>query len=698
MSASSTERILDPEVIRRQIVVEEHDVAPDGSMAVVVRRRVRGNHYVSHLWLVPLEHDGGEPRRLTSGDVRDTSPRFSPDGGRIAFGRRIRPLSESEAAGVDHIRRLMVVKLDGKRSSARPITPSDAYVTEYAWAPDGRSIAYTAEAEELRFIIGRYNDEEEPLGRRIRRIDWRYDDHGPVDAWEHLYIADATRKGRVTRLTFGDFGVSELAWRPDGSEIAFVADLGPEADLRPRTTIWAVPAAGGEPREIMALGGSVGAPAFSPDGRWLAGVGILDANALDDVSPGVVIGPADGSDQARALAPDLDRPIGPWADTDLNGWINSGTRRPVWADERTIVALVSNRGRVVPWRFPVDTESGGHGGDPERLVKADAACWTLAVARRAPDGPLVTVTGTLGTRAQDLMVIRDGVFDTPAPIGSRWQHRYAWPSMRLVEAHGPGGPIETWIASPDGAGGEALPTVIDIHGGPLGAWAPTPSLEVALLCARGYRVLLPNIRGSQTYGAEWIRPQLGDWGGVDAADVHVALDHAISLGLVDPDRVGVLGLSYGGFMVHWLIGTSTRFGAAVSENGVANQISAWANSDTGPEYCRTSLLGDPFSPEGVFKLWGQSPLRHINSIETPLLMFQADADEQCPRADNEQLFTALRLRRKEVEMILYPDEYHVYATTGRPDRRIDRMTRMLDWFDRFLKPETATEPEPPETG
>ena len=165
-----------------------------------------------------------------------------------------------------------------------------------------------------------------------------------------------------------------------------------------------------------------------------------------------------------------------------------------------------------------------------------------------------------------------------------------------------------------------------------GAWAPAPHLEVSLLVARGYRVILPNIRGSATYGGAWIRPQLGDWGGVDAADVHAALDHVIELGLADPDRLGVLGLSYGGFMVNWLVGTSDRFRAAVSENGVTNQVSDWANSDTGPEYSRDALLGDPLSPEGVEKLWRQSPLRHVANIRTPLLMLQARGRPALPAA------------------------------------------------------------------
>ena len=156
-------------------------------------------------------------------------------------------------------------------------------------------------------------------------------------------------------------------------------------------------------------------------------------------------------------------------------------------------------------------------------------------------------------------------------------------------------------------------------------------------------------------------------------------------GSADPDRLGVIGLSYGGFMVNWLIGTSSRFRAAVSENGVTNQISAWANSDTAVEYNRMSLLGTPLDTEGVARLWRQSPLANVAEIRTPLLMLQGEADMRCPPADNEQLFVALRVLGRTVEYVLYPEESHVYMAAGRPDRRIDRMTRMLDWFDRFLR-------------
>ena len=729
-----------PTDIRRQMVIEELDLSADGRLAVVARRSVRGDRYVSHLYAIPLSKLGddaaghgardsaghgargraaeraaeravGKARRLTNGIVRDGNPRLSPDGRAVAFVR-----SDPTQPGTPA--RLARLSLDhGPVRLSRP--RGHGSVGELAWSPDGKRIAFTAQVDPPRFLVGRVPpvdrlgvpttkdgskaaDTDTPLARRMTRVDWRWDGNGHMDRWSHLFVVDAAPGARPRQVTSGDWGVADLAWHPDGRTVAFTADRGREPDLLPRPTIWAVDvdaAAGSNaaaPREIMAAGGQANHPAYSSDGRWLAAIGTLEPRPLDDVAPTLLLGPADGSAPPWALAPELDRPIGNWTDTDLNGWMVSGRPGPFWLDTAELdtaelVATVSDRGRSHPERFRIERNSGQPLRVPAAVARSadgpwsDATSHTLAVAANGT----IAVLGTLGTRAMELMTLHGDTVErrwvTRTTLGSAWQRKYRQPEMRRVEAPGEGGPIETWIASPPGAGDAALPTIVDVHGGPLGAWAPAPHMEVALLVARGYRIVLPNIRGSATYGRDWIRPQLGDWGGVDAADVHAALDHVIAMGLADPARLGVMGLSYGGFMVNWLVGTTDRFRAAVSENGVTNQVSDWANSDSGPEYDRASLLGDPFSPEGVEKLWRQSPLRNVAAIRTPLLMLQAEADLRCPPQDNEQLFIALRHLRRTVEYVLYPDESHVYGSSGRPDRRIDRNERILAWFDQYLR-------------
>ena len=670
-------RLPTPETLRRQVVLEEHDLAPDGSFAVVSRRVVEGEDYMSSLWLVRVSTTGrvAAPRRLTRGPFRDTGPLISPDGRRVAFSREIPSDDDAPAS-------LRVLDLDGGEPLTLPI--GGLSVREIAWSPDGRQIAFTARADPQRFIVGPVPKTGEPRARRVTTLDWRWDETGYVDRLRQVYVVPVAEAGRARCLTGVPGGTSDIAWRPDGRAIAFTADPREHADRQPRTSIWEVRLAGGvegEPREILALAGPVRAAAYSPDGRWIAGIGVDDADAFDDISPTLFVGPADGSASAVALAPELDRPVGNWADTDLTGWMMDSRPGPAWDGPDAVVALVTDRGRTHPWRFPFDPASGRPAGTPVRLAQGDVMANTMAVG-----GGRVTVTATVGPRPPELCLVTDGGEVRPVTtMGSSWIDGLAWPDMRVVEAPGAGGPIETWIASPAGSSDGPLPTIVDVHGGPLGAWTSAPSLEVVLLCARGYRVVLPNIRGSTSYGRDWITPQLGEWGGPDAEDVHAALDHVVALGLADAGRLGALGLSYGGFMVNWLVGTTDRFRGAVSENGVTNQVSAWAHSDSGPEYCRAARMGDATTPEGVEQLWRQSPLRNVASVRTPLLMLQSEADRRCPAADNEQLFVALRWMGREVEYVLYPEEFHVIQAIGRIDRRIDRMTRMLDWFDRFLR-------------
>ncbi len=705
------------------MVLEEHDVAADGRFAVVVRRFVQGDRYRSHLWLVPLAGTGA-PVQLTSGGIRDSSPRIAPDGTAVAFRRtrettRMRE-TRTRSSGADGASaRLRVLPVrDGRPGRPFSIrTPRDRSVGEVAWAPDGRRLAITLDAGPPRFMVGPLPKAEEvPVARRITRIDWREDETGHVDFWSHLHVVDAGPDGRPRQLTSGDWGVSHIAWSPDGRSIAFTADPRPDADVDPRSSIWRIEIAsadGGsragsavaaEPKEVLSLGGPAYRPAWSPDGRWMAAIGYVPAHPLDDISPEVVIGPADGSSPPWPLAPGLDRPVGAWLDTDLFGWTTSSQVTPAWVDGGTLVAPVSDRGRSSPWRYDIDPDTGRPVGEPRRLVDGDIATHGLAVASAAdvPWDRRVTLLACLGDRPVELVTVPLKAPGTrlgsaaragrgaPHPrvrttLGGRWARGLAWPEMQATEAPGRGGPIETWIASPAGAGNEPLPAIVDIHGGPLGAWTPAPHIEVVLLAAAGYRVILPNIRGSAGYGRDWIRPQLGDWGGVDAEDVHAAVDHVLNLGLAEEGRLGAFGLSYGGFLVNWLLGTTDRFRAGVSEAGVTNQVSDWANSDSGVDYNRMALLGAPLDPEGVAKLWRQSPLSNVANIRAPLLILQGEADQRCPPADNEQLFVALRVLGRTVEYVLYPEESHVYMAAGRPDRRIDRMQRVIHWFDRHVR-------------
>jgi dipeptidyl aminopeptidase/acylaminoacyl peptidase len=685
-----------PAIVDRAVFLEEVGIAPDGATAFVVRRSTAGLEYQQQIWAVPLA--GGEPRRLTGGSS-DTWPRPSPDGRSLAFLRKqveAAPVGSAAGRGAEGKARTQVWLLPLNGGEAWQLTHEEHDVAGLAWSPDGSRIAFWGWRGPARFLVGARDDGKEPTARRMTVGGWRFDEIGHLDYRTQLSLIDAIDGATAVALTDGDFDVANPAWDPDGRSLVFAAARHELADLYPRPSIWrvTVPAAGEaalEPSEIARLKGVAEHAVPSPDGRWLAIVGVDEQDAPDDAAPSLFVAPANGSAAATALAAEMDLPIGAWPDTDLNGWLSSPTVAPCWRQTSAgleLVALVTRHGRCDPWTFPLDAATGAARGVPRPLAEADAACWQLAVAASGR----TVVVGTLGSRAMEVMEPDgEGGYRTITSMGSAWQRDLALPRMERRLIDGPGGPIETWIARPgrparaDGPAAAPRPLVVDIHGGPLGAWAPAPSLEVQILASAGFVVALPNIRGSASYGRDWIRPHMGHWGEVDADDVLAVIDALVADGTADATRVGILGLSYGGFLVNWLVGARPdRFAAAVSENGVANQVAAWALSDSGPDYNRRSSLGEPFDEAGVSALWRQSPLRLAGHIRTPLLMLQAEADLRCPAADNEQLFLALRALGRTVEYVLYPESSHVYSITGRPDRRKDRHARMLEWYERYL--------------
>lgn len=683
-----------PEVVDQAVFLEEIGIAPDGRTAFVVRRSTDGLEYHQEIWAVPL--DGGDPRRLTAGPT-DTWPRPSPDGQSLAFLRK-----RAQADDADHVppahgahakppAQVWVLPLDG--GEAWQLTHEEHDVFGFTWSPEGTRIAFWGWRGPARFLVGQRNDGREPTARRMTVGGWRVDEVGHADYHTHLSVIDAQEGALAVALTEGDFDVANPAWDADGRSLVFSAARHELADLYPRPAIWRVatgPADGApaEPVEVLRLRGVAEHAMPSPDGRWLAVTGVDEDGAPDNAEPGLFVAPADGSAPAAPLAGDLDLPIGAWLDTDLNGWMSEPSSGPFWRDTENgpeLLALVTRRGRSNPWAFPVDGATGRARGAPRPLAEGDAACWQMAVAATGR----VVVVGTLGNRAMEVMEPdRTGAYRSVTGIGSAWQERLALPRMESMLIDGPGGAIETWIAHPSAAEAvtsEPRPLVVDIHGGPLGGWAPTPSLEVQMLASAGFVVALPNIRGSAAYGRDWITPHMGHWGEVDAADILAVIDALIADGTADASRIGILGLSYGGFLVNWLVGAyPDRFAAAVSENGVSNQVAVWALSWNGPDYNRRAKLGEPFDEAGVSALWRQSPLRLAANVHTPLLMLQGEADLVCPPGDNEQLFLVLRALGRTVEYVLYPESSHVYAVTGRPDRRRDRHARMLEWFGRYL--------------
>jgi dipeptidyl aminopeptidase/acylaminoacyl peptidase len=653
-------------LVNAQVAIESFDLSADGAWIVYAARVVTRSAYRSQLWAVPWE--GGRPRPLTNGAVRDGAPAISPDGQQVVFVRG--PVDEAKAEP-----QIWVMPLAGGRPWQ--LTRLAHGAGKPRWSPDGRRIAFLAHAGADRFAVGPERKGRTVTARRITRTDFRDDEAGTLGRRTHLWVVDARRGARPRQVTSGDYDAQEPAWAPDGSWLAFSADMGPDINIAPRSRVYRVPADGGTVRELASLRGHAERPAISPDGRRVAFLGSDRQDAGEHDLVGLWVTAARGA-APRRISGSLNRSIA------CDGWADmvqaEDGQGPIWLSNDQLLVLIAADGRNLPYRISLD-------GRAQPLVAAGR----VVGAGLAAGGGRVALSAGLDRHAAEVYALDDEGTRPPArlrPItrnGSGWQARFPLPRWDELWVDVPGGPMQVWLASPAGAGDKPLPTIVQIHGGPAGAWAPGGTMDSTMLCDAGYRVVMPNIRGSAAFGAAWARAIRGRWGEIDTADVLAAVDAIVTRGLADPQRLGVMGGSYGGFLTQWLVGATDRFRGAVAENGVANQVSAWAASYFGVHYDRQWKLGDPLSRAGMLRLWSTSPLSQVVKIHTPMLILQSEEDRVCPAADNEELFVALRVLGRETEYVLYPEEHHEMKSSGRPDRRIDRMERILAWFNRWVR-------------
>jgi dipeptidyl aminopeptidase/acylaminoacyl peptidase len=244
--------------------------------------------------------------------------------------------------------------------------------------------------------------------------------------------------------------------------------------------------------------------------------------------------------------------------------------------------------------------------------------------------------------------------------------------------------VHGWLMKPAGfSQRKRWPLVLEVHGGPETMFAATFFHEFQVLAARGYAVLYTNPRGSKGYGEAFTARIFADWGNQDAADCMAAVEAAADARWVDSDRLGVTGGSYGGFMTAWLVGHTNRFQAAVSQRGCYNFSSFYGTSDIGPWFGDYILGGPVYEREALYR--ERSPLTYAPQMQTPLLLIHSEQDLRCPIEQAEQLFVQLRrIGKAEVEMVRFPEESHNLSRSGRPDRRIERLERIVGWFDKYL--------------
>ena len=632
----------------KQVMIQELDVAPDGSFVVYSRRTIEDGKYRRRLWRVGFE--GGREQQLTTADASDGRPRVSPDGRALLF------LSDRSGRAQP-----WVMPLEG--GEPRQLAEFEGDVRSADWSPDGRRVLVLAPSGVDRFIVG---DKEDPVARHIKDLTWRLDGLGVREQFHAPWIVPAPG-GKPKRVLEPSSDVAHVFWASDGRRIGFVADLRDEAGVRELPQAWSVPIKGGRPQELCRLRGAILTASWGPAGEVVVwGSDEPDHPEWANLYVHVV---EDG--RARPLAADEDRSFVNASYGDLVDPDSFSSAPFQWLDRDHLVALAGVRGATLPFRLGLD-------GAVQQLADDDFVCSAIASGAGR-----VAVVATDRGHAGEVYSVEDGGFRRLTGHGSRWLAPWQKHPERITVSHPEGHDIDAWILRGRG-GRKPRPLVVQIHGGPHASHSPTPWLEMLALADAGIHVLYPNPRGSVGYGEAFARSLEGVWGEPDGSDILTLVDWAIDQGMAERDRIGVLGLSYGGFMVNWLLGHFPgRFAAGVSENPVTDLVSEFGGADFGADIGRLAAGTDDL-PEDLKKFYERSPFAEIHNNRAPLLLLQAEGDLRCPALQSELVFTILRSRGVTVEMVRYPDEPHYLTGVGRPDRRVDRIERIVDWFGRYL--------------
>jgi dipeptidyl aminopeptidase/acylaminoacyl peptidase len=652
---SDGRRAMVPQDLMRVAFVTDAQISPDGRRIafVVTTLSEERDEYLSNIWIVDAA--GGEPRRFTAGPRRDVEPRWSPDGTRLAFLSERSPKEKLQ---------LYVMPADGGEPTR--LTSLENGAKSMAWSPDGARLAFVSP-------IGGEREPESDEERRksrparvITSLKYRFNGEGFVyDRRPHVFVV--ALDGEVPRqLTDGDFIDADPVWTPDGRSIVFVSARHAERDEDDASDLWRVPAGGGTPEKLTATPGPILLPAFSPDGAAIAFFARPGRNAFGRNIRAFVI-PASGGDSV-CLTSALDRSCG------------ALHVPPVWApDGRSVIVATDDRGDVGLWRVAARS-----GEAPKRIVGGQRVLNSYSVS--ADRRQLTFAASSVAAPAEVFACGTDGSGERQLTRLNRvWMEATSLALPERFQLTRAGLEIDGWVMPPAGFDpGRRYPALLNIHGGPHSYYGSGFFDEFQVYAGAGYAVIYANPRGSQGYGEAFAQAVVGDWGGGDYEDLMAVLDEALKrYPFIDPDRLGVLGGSYGGFLTSWTVGHTDRFKAACSERAVNCQYTMFGTSDIGSSF-NVVELGGAMPWEDMARYIERSPLTYAKNIVTPLLILHSEDDLRCPIEQAEQLFVALKKLRREVRFVRFPGENHEMSRSGRPRHRLERFRHVLEWFAQYL--------------
>ena len=659
-------RTMTAEDLYRLRFVHEVRLSPDGLQVVFSVTQADGdaNRNRTALWLA--SSDGSAPaRQLTSGERRDTGPRWSPDGSKIAF---LSDRGKEKAKA-----QLYVLDLSG--GEAQPLTSdADATAAEAAWSPDGTQIAFlykVPSVPEPQHNVPYTDDSDKP--KLITRAKYKYDGQGFFDTRRNQLFVVPAAGGEPRQLTHGTMPVSQIAWSPDGTKIAFAANRDENEDHTMESDIWTVEVASGTPTQITTHDGAYGSPTFSPDGSQIAFTG-HPFPAYGGAGDKLYIIAATGGERRQVTPWDRNIGDGIMSDTGANG--RGG---PVWVGSDLYV-LAPEKGTAQVWRIPAA------GGEPMQVtfgthaiagwdITTDGA--TLAYGASQTTTPGEVFVQPLRRPGEPTVALTNFTEESLGGITLSNAEEF-W----LPAGDGTGEMVQGWILKPPGFdAGKKYPLILEIHGGPAGTYGVGWFHEFQYLAAQGYVVVYCNPRGSQGYGEEFCTSIYQDWGTKPFMDVMAAVDYAISKGYVDESHLYVTGGSYGGYMTNWCVTHTDRFRAGATQRCVSDMRTLCLAGDMGTLWLKNYTGGQPWEVPEVYTR--MSPITYIAQCKTPLFIEHEEEDHRCPMDQAEQVYNALNALGVPTELVRYPKEPHGMSRDGGPLHRVDRLQRIVGWFERF---------------
>lgn len=639
---------LDPEVLAYQLPSPgDPDLSPDGTRLVYVLHSVEPEtrRPRAEIWL--CEVDGSSARLFAAAERKGRGARWSPDGTAVAF-----------TGEVDGGRALYVAPPE-TGAEPRELTRHRQEITDLAWSPDGGWIAYTTEFDPDN------PDEEQPPAdgvptvRTTRRIDYKEDGSGWVGERRTQVFLVTVPGGERRRLTKAPFDHSSPQWSPAGHLLAVRVARGDR---------------GGAELALVSIDSGDVDPVTSADGmveHWAW------STAGDRI---VFAADPDHTFQLDFFCYDLAAKTTRRLTDDLGAELEA---HPLWLDGRRLLFHAIRRG--ASGVEVLDTETGtidavarwqsrnsGLSADRSRRFVAQSAS-ALASAQEI----------VVYDREQDRLTT---VTEHARPVLT--EHPPA--SWERLEARNGDVTVEAWLLKPPGFDpNQRYPLVLDVHGGPTACHGYRFLAHQQCLATNGFLVLAPNPRGSSSYGRDFARGVVRDWGGGDYQDIVAVLDAVLQRSYADPQRVGIFGISYGGYLTAWAICQTTRFAAAVCGEPIFDIESYYGTSDVGYNGLERHAGGPPHSDPEWYAAHSPSTLAH--RATTPTLIFHGEADQRCPIGQSEQMFVALKKAGCETEYVRYPGGSHMFFVVGPPEHRADFLARTLGWFvDHLGGPESRT--------